>query len=87
MWAVSPQLPEAFEVMNSWGFKFKTVAFCWVKQTSTGKQVHNLGRWTMGGMEVCLLGVKGTPNAWREDKSVKLRWSPKIGQVAKLGSS
>ena len=28
MWAVSPLLPEAFEVIEAWGFKYKTVAFC-----------------------------------------------------------
>ena len=50
MWAVSALLPEALEVMKSWGFKYKTVAFCWIKKTKNGKQVHNLGRWTMGGL-------------------------------------
>ena len=59
LWATSPLLPEAFEVMKAWGFKYKTLAFCWIKKTKNGKQVHNLGRWTMGGVELCLLGVKG----------------------------
>jgi len=49
MWAGSPLLPEALEVMKAWGFKYKTLAFCWIKKTKNGKQVHNLGRWTMGG--------------------------------------
>lgn len=71
MWAVSPQLPEALEVMKAWGFKYKTVAFCWSKVTNTGKQVSNLGRWTMGNVEICLLGVKGTPNSMRIDKTIK----------------
>ena len=48
MWAVSPLLPEAFEVIKAWGFKYKTVAFCWSKATKNGKWVSNLGRWTMG---------------------------------------
>lgn len=59
MWAVSPQLPEALEVMKAWGFKYKTVAFVWSKHTKNGKKVSNLGRWTMGNVELCLLGVKG----------------------------
>ena len=59
MWAVSPLLPEAFEVMKAWGFKYKTVAFVWSKEHKSGKKVSNLGRWTMGNVEVCLLGVKG----------------------------
>ena len=71
LWAVSPQLPEAIEVMSAWGFKFKTVAFCWSKTTKTGKLVSNLGKWTMGNVELCLLGIKGRPNRFRVDKTVK----------------
>jgi site-specific DNA-methyltransferase (adenine-specific) len=59
MWAVSSMLPEAFEVMRAWGFKPVTVAFVWSKLTSKGKKVTNLGRWTMGNVELCLLGRKG----------------------------
>lgn len=70
LWAVSPMLPEAFEVITAWGFKYVTVAFCWVKETPLlGVTVSNLGRWTMGGMEVCLLARKGKPQ--RITKNVK----------------
>jgi N6-adenosine-specific RNA methylase IME4 len=61
MWAVSPQLPEALQVMSSWGFKYVTVAFCWSKHSKNGKKIKNLGRWTMGNIEICLLGRKGKP--------------------------
>jgi site-specific DNA-methyltransferase (adenine-specific) len=61
LWAVSPLLNEAFEVIKAWGFKYKTVAFCWVKTYKDGSPVSNLGRWTMGGMELCLLATKGHP--------------------------
>ncbi len=69
LWAVSPQLPEAISVMDAWGFKYKTVAFCWSKDTKHGKKVSNLGRWTMGNVELCLLGTKGKPQ--RITKNVK----------------
>ena len=69
MWATSPLLPEAIETIKAWGFKYKTVAFCWIKKTVNGKQIHNMGRWTMGGMELCLLGVKGHPQ--RKVKNIK----------------
>lgn len=69
LWAVSPQLPEALAVMAAWGFKFKTVAFVWSKQHASGKWVSNLGKWTMGNVEMCLLGVKGRPQ--RICKNVK----------------
>lgn len=61
MWAVSPQLPEAIALMKAWGFRYVTVAFVWSKKTARGKQVANLGRWTMGSTELCLLGVRGKP--------------------------
>ena len=61
MWATSPLLPEAIETIKSWGFKFKTVAFCWNKQTVNKKWIHNMGRWTMGNIEICLLATKGSP--------------------------
>jgi len=61
LWVVSPMLPEGIETLARWGFKFKTIAFVWIKQTVHGKWVSNLGRWTMGGSEICLLGIKGKP--------------------------
>jgi site-specific DNA-methyltransferase (adenine-specific) len=71
LWAISPQLPEAIEVMQAWGFAYKTVAFCWSKVTKNKKPVSNLGKWTMGNVELCLLGVRGKPNKFRVDKGVK----------------
>lgn len=59
LWAVSPLLPEAIEVIKTWGFKYKTIAFCWSKRTTKDKIVKNLGRWTMGNIEICLLATKG----------------------------
>lgn len=69
LWMVSPLMPEALDVMNAWGFKYKTVAFCWNKTTVGDKWVSNLGRWTMGNIELCLLGTRGHPK--RVDKTVK----------------
>lgn len=69
LWATSPLLPEALETIAAWGFKFKTVAFCWSKITNTGKEVANLGQWTMGNVELCLLGTKGAPK--RLDRTVR----------------
>lgn len=35
MWATFPMLREALEVIEAWGFTYKTVAFNWVKQNKT----------------------------------------------------
>ena len=61
MWVTNPQLPVGLEVMKSWGFKYKTVAFVWTKKTPLGNNVANLGRGTMGSVELCLLGTRGHP--------------------------
>ena len=37
MWATSPLLQEAIDTIKAWGFKYKTVAFCWNKQSKNGK--------------------------------------------------
>lgn len=71
LWVTSPLLDEGIKVLEDWGFKYKTVAFVWSKYTNKGKLVSNLGRWTMGNVELCILGVKGKPNSWRIDKSIK----------------
>lgn len=67
LWVVNPLLPEAFEVIKAWGFKYKTVAFNWVKTTSNGHYVSNMGRWTMGNNEMVLLATKGKPQRIRKD--------------------
>ena len=67
LWVVNPLLPEAFEVIKEWGFKYKTVAFVWNKRTVNGNWVHNMGRWTMGNMEMVLLATKGKPQRLRKD--------------------
>lgn len=71
LWATNPLLDQAIYTMQAWGFKYKTVAFCWNKKTSTGKDAANLGRWTMGNVELCLLGVRGAPNKWRQNKAIR----------------
>lgn len=59
LWATYPNLPEAFEVVKSWGFQYKTVAFTWVKFYSNWKPVCGLGYWTRANAEICLLATKG----------------------------
>lgn len=71
LWVTSPLLDEGIKVLQDWGFSYKTLPFVWSKLSKTGKKISNLGRWTMGNVELCLLGVRGKPNSWRLDKSVK----------------
>ena len=60
MWVTYPQLEEGLKLMSLWGFKFKTVAFTWVKKNSKSEGFFfGMGRYTRANPEICLLGVKG----------------------------
>ena len=59
MWTTDAHIKDAIETMESWGFKYVTIAFVWEKKTKTGKTVANLGAWTMKNYEICLFGTKG----------------------------
>lgn len=62
LWATVPNLPQALEVMKSWGFRYKTTAFCWVKQTPKRRGFHyGMGYWTRQNVELCLFGTRGSP--------------------------
>jgi len=69
LWATFPMLPEALRVIEAWGFKFKTVAFVWLKQNRRAKTwFYGLGFWTRGNAEICLLATRGKPK--RQDNSI-----------------
>ena len=73
IWVVQPMLPEAMEVIEAWGFKFRTVAFAWIKMPKSWsddegqlsmtrtriKPRLGLGYHTRSGMEQCFLAIKG----------------------------
>lgn len=61
LWIMNSELPLALDVIKCWGFKYKTVAFTWVKTTVNGKYHFGGGNWTRSNPELCLLATKGTP--------------------------
>ncbi len=68
MWATSPLLPRAFEVMAAWGFTYKSVAFTWAKQNKRSPSFFvGLGYWTRANCEYCLLGTRGAPKRRARD--------------------
>ena len=69
MWVCDPMLDQAFQVIDAWGFKYKTVGFTWCKTNkNTLGFFTGLGYWTRGNPEMCLLATKGKPK--RKSKSV-----------------
>tara|TARA_R110000824_G_scaffold49590_1_gene139217 strand:+ start:226 stop:765 length:540 start_codon:yes stop_codon:yes gene_type:complete len=70
LWVIDPMLPEAIKVIESWGFKYKTVAFTWVKKNKKSDNYFTgMGYYTRSNPEMCLLATKGKPK--RISKSVR----------------
>ena len=69
LWATFAMLPEALRVIYAWGFKYKTVAFVWLKQNHKAKTwFYGMGFWTRSNAEICLLATRGKPK--RQDNGV-----------------
>lgn len=68
LWATDPQLPDAFELLNRWGFSYKTVGFYWVKTNKISDGYFTgCGYWTRANPEQCLFGTKGKPRRINRD--------------------
>ena len=62
LWAYTPLLPRAIELIAAWGFTYKTVAFTWVKTAKSGQGwVLGCGYYTRANPEIILLGTRGRP--------------------------
>jgi N6-adenosine-specific RNA methylase IME4 len=61
MWVTFPLLKDSFNVIESWGFTYKTVGFTWVKKNKkTDSWFWGMGHWTRANAELCLIATKGT---------------------------
>jgi|TARA_R100001460_G_scaffold25572_1_gene51487 N6-adenosine-specific RNA methylase IME4 len=69
LWVTYPNLIEGIEVLKSWQFVYKTVAFTWVKTNKKGSFYSGLGFYTNSNCEICLIGRKGKFK--RHSKKVK----------------
>ena len=55
-------LKESLSVLSAWGFKFKTIAFVWIKQNRKSDSLFwGMGYWTRANAEFCVLATKGKP--------------------------
>jgi site-specific DNA-methyltransferase (adenine-specific) len=82
LWATMPTLPDSIEVMKSWGFKYKTCAFTWVKVKKDGQPLNGMGSYTKSNIEICLLGMRGHIKA--VDKTIpQIMMEPRRGHSVK----
>ena len=60
LWVTAPCLIEGFELIEKWGFTYKTVAFTWIKQCRKSDKIFTgMGYYTRSNAEFCLLATKG----------------------------
>lgn len=82
LWATFPQLPEALRLIRAWGFRYKTVAFVWLKRNRKSPSwFYGMGYWTRSNAEICLLATKGKPKRSRR-ASISLLF-PLLSSTAK----
>lgn len=62
LWVIAPCLLEGIELIEKWGFKYKTVGFTWVKRNKKSDSYFwGMGYYTRANAEYCLLATKGKP--------------------------
>lgn len=71
LWVTDSHLKEGIEVLEAWGFKYKTIAFNWIKKTSKGNTFVNVAPWTLKSSEICLLGTRGAMTKYKKNNSVR----------------
>lgn len=71
MWVASACLACGIEIMESWGFKYKTVGFVWLK-TQNKKPVYVASPWTGKSTELCLIGTRGAANKYVKSRPREL---------------
>lgn len=71
MWILGSHIDQAFELAETWGFKFNTDLFYWVKTGKHDPAVRpiTMGHWSRKQVEPCFLFTRGKPG--RQDKGVR----------------
>jgi len=83
LWATFPNLREALQVIEAWGFEYRTLGFSWIKTNKkNGKPFFGIGHYTKSNCEVCLIGVKGSPKIDSNFVS-SVVMSPRLGHSQK----
>jgi len=72
LWTTWPHIFFAQDVMNAWGFRYRSLAWVWAKLNKSSMGFHyGMGWYTRGNSEPCLLAIKGSmPPAVRDVQSL-----------------
>ena len=62
LWVTAPCLMEGMELIEKWGFTYKTIGFTWIKQNKNADSLFwGMGYYTRANAELCLIATKGKP--------------------------
>ena len=67
LWVTDPFLRHGLDVMQCWGFEYKTIGFYWAKTGKSCSWPMGNGYWTRANPEQCLLGTIGNPKRVNKD--------------------
>jgi len=68
LWCINSMLPNGLQLIDDWGFTFKTIGFVWIKENSKADTLFmGLGYHTRQNAEICLIGTKGKPKRRAKD--------------------
>jgi N6-adenosine-specific RNA methylase IME4 len=59
LWTTGPQMKNSIELMNEWGFQYKTMFMTWIKTTKGEIKADRLGFYTRQSCEYVLMGSRG----------------------------
>ena len=71
MWVTDSHLKQALNVINAWGFTYKTIGFTWVKQYASGSYCYNFSPYVLKSTEICLIATKGKLKEIKERNNIK----------------
>ena len=73
LWTCWPIMPRSLEIIEAWGFTYKTCAFSWMKAdpyrlfADDKTPFMGAGYWTRANTEPCLLATRGKPKRKHAD--------------------
>jgi N6-adenosine-specific RNA methylase IME4 len=77
LWACWPKLYDAMQVIEAWGFTYKTVGWVWVKANRNGFGFFTgMGYYTRANTEPCLIATRGKPPRVSDKGIQSLIYSP-----------
>ena len=60
MWVTFPMLKKGLDLLDAWGFEYRTNGFTWIKTNKINGGVYmGMGGYTRSNAEICIIGVKG----------------------------